>query len=146
MNRKHLLITLATVIALTNTAIAGELQPTPEMLAKAKRILPQQGPNDRPEYHFRRIGNSLLACAYHWGANGGFCTQTPLSLVRKIDERAKDWCMQGMDNVPHAVTGEAIVLNYRCIGGHMKREPYATAFDTEGYINEEWRHIETGKE
>ena len=147
-NMQEFWIALMAVALITNTAMAGklptgEIQPTPDMLAKARHVIPPEGPDDRIIYHFRRAGENVLVCGYHWGGNGRFCTQTPLSLVRKIDERAEDACRQGESGVPHAITGEAIVLNYDCVRGHMKREPYAYAFDLDGYMNEEWRPLTT---
>jgi len=64
----------------------------------------------------------VLVCAYH-GGNGEFCTRTPLSEVRRIDELAKDMCEHGGPDIiiPHALTGEAIALNYECDGGRMTR-------------------------
>jgi hypothetical protein len=139
-------IALMTGVWIANPAMAdrlpvGEIQPTPEMLAKARRVIPPQGADDRIIYHFRRAGETVLVCGYHWGGNGRFCTRTPLSLVRKIDERAEDACRQGETGIPHAMTGEAIVLNYDCVRGHLKRQPYAYAFDLDGYMMEEWRPL-----
>ena len=43
--------------------------------------------------------------------------------------------------ISHAMTGEAIVLNYECKRGHMVREPYANHFDADGWMTEEWRPL-----
>jgi hypothetical protein len=131
---------LALVAALP--ALAGEIHPTPAMLASAKRLIQPNDDMDRIEYHFRRSGGSVLVCGYHKGANWGFCDQTTLSMVRKIDALAEDACQHGDGyDPPHAITGEAIVLNYKCVRGHMKRDPYAYAFDSDGYTNDQWRAL-----
>lgn len=119
----------------------GEIRPTPAMLAQARRVMPPQGDHDRLIYHFRRLGAGVLVCGVHWGANGGFCAQTSLAEVRQIDERAEDACRQGETGIPHALTGEALVLRYDCVGGHMKREPYAYEFDQDGWRYDEWRGL-----
>ena len=46
------LIALVTGVWIANTAMAdhlpvGEIQPTPEMLAKARRVIPPEGADDR---------------------------------------------------------------------------------------------------
>jgi hypothetical protein len=117
---------------------ASEINPTPQMLVAARRVIPPEG---RMEYHFRRQGGLTLVCGYLWGRNGGFCSRTPMSLVKKIDLLAEDACRQGEDVIPHALTGEADVLSYRCVGSHMKRDPYYVHFDREGYHVSEWREL-----
>jgi hypothetical protein len=83
-----------------------------------------------------------MVCAYH-GGNGGFCVRTPLSEVKRVDEIADDECRHGGPDatIPHAVTGEAIVLSYDCKHGHMVREPYFNHFDPDGWITEDWRPL-----
>jgi hypothetical protein len=39
------------------------------------------------------------------------------------------------------MTGEAIVLNYECSRGHMKRESYSRHFDADGWMLEEWQWL-----
>jgi len=67
----------------------------------------------------------------------------PLALVKKIDKRTEDFCQHsGPDAmIPHVMIGEAEVLNYECIGGHMRREPYSNAFDMDGWKFEEWKPL-----
>ncbi len=62
------LIALMTGVWIANTAMAehlpvGEIQPTPEMLVKARRVIPPEGANDRVIYHFRRAGETVLVGA-----------------------------------------------------------------------------------
>jgi hypothetical protein len=126
-------------------AVAEEIHPTPVMLAKAKQVFKDCAePSPRCEYHFRNIGDSVWACAYHVGYNWGFCTQTPLSEVKKIDEVAEDLCRHsGPDAIiPHAMTGEADALNYECAGNHMRRKPYSNVFDIDGWIVDQWEAAE----
>jgi hypothetical protein len=120
----------------------GEISPTPDLIARAKRTLPP-GEGDRPDYHFRRYGGLTWVCYYNGVGNSGFCVRTPLSEVKGIDELAEDTCRHGGPdaNIPHAMTGEAIVLNYDCKRGHMVREPYANHFDADGWMLEEWKPL-----
>ena len=121
----------------------GEIAPTPDMLKRAARQIPPEGPNERNEYHFRRLGETVFVCGYDWGANGGFCVRTPLSEVKRIDDLAEDTCRHGGPDaiISHAMTGEAIVLNYDCKHGRMVREPYANHFDADGWMLEEWKPL-----
>ncbi len=127
----------------------GEIAPTPEMLASAKLLFRDNCDANLPygrsacEYHFRKMGGLTWACAYHTGGNGGFCIRTPLSLVRKIDAIAEDFCEHSDDapGPPHALTGEAIVRRYKCENGYMKREPYANEFDMDGWMLSEWKPL-----
>jgi len=124
-------------------AVAKEIHPTPAMFAKAKEIFRDCAePDMRCEYHFRNMGGSIWACAYH-GGNWGFCTQTPLSLVKKIDEMAEDLCRHsGPDAIiPHVMTGEAEALNYECVGSHMRRKPYSDVFDMDGWTSDAWKPL-----
>jgi hypothetical protein len=116
---------------------------TPLLLEGARKVMPPEGPGDRIEYHFRRVGNSIMVCGYHWGGNGGFCGKTTLSEVKQIDERAEDTCRFGGPDasIPHAMTGEAIWLDYECFRGHMRRKPYADVFDQDGYNSEQWKFL-----
>jgi hypothetical protein len=118
----------------------GEITPTPSMLARAARQIPAEGPNERNEYHFRRLGETIFVCAYLWGRNARFCGRTPLSDVKRVDELAEDTCQHG-GLISHAMTGEAEELNYECKGGHMVREPYAYHFDADGWMLEEWKAL-----
>jgi hypothetical protein len=63
-----------------------------------------------------------MACVYR-GGTGGFCTQTPLSLVRKIDAAVTAYCADSTNaaypQLAHALTGEADGLRYRCVNGHI---------------------------
>src|SRR5271166_5634295 len=106
---KHLLIGACLVLAAMPASArdgsieplpAGEIRPTPEMLEKAKRVFPLTDARDRLVFHFRRAYGATWACAYHWGGNSDFCTQTSLSEVRKIDERAEDACEHGETGIP----------------------------------------------
>ena len=111
------------------------------MLARAERQIPRDPePIDGKgnEYHFRNLGGRIFVCAYHWGANGGFCVRTPLSKVRRIDELAEGVCRHGAEGIPHAMTGEAQALGYDCKHGHMVREPYSYHFDEDGWSTDEW--------
>jgi len=124
-------------------AAVAAVVPTPAMLSKARQIFRDcAGPGMGCEYHFRNVGGSTLACAYY-GGNGGFCTQTSLEDVKKVDGTAEDECQNsGPDTIiPHAMTGEANVLNYECVGGHMRREPYSNAFDADGWRFDEWKPL-----
>ena len=119
---------------------------TAKMVAKAmaemnaKKIFPAE-PGPRIEYHFRRLGSAVLACAYY-GGNGGFCTVTTLAEVKEIDERAKDLCRYRPGSViPHVMTGEAVALHYECVGAEMRREPYVEAFDAHGYMFGECKEL-----
>jgi hypothetical protein len=135
------IICAALAIVSAIPAWAGEIHPTPGMLAAARRLIPSEGKGDTIEYHFRRrFGTgAVLVCGYHMGGNGGFCGQTTLATVRKVDALAEDTCRQdSAGGVPHSITGEAIWLNYTCVRGHMKRLPYASVFDTESYPIEKW--------
>ena len=84
-----------------------------------------------------------MVCGYHVGGNGGFCGKTTLSEVKQIDARAEDTCRFGGPDasIPHAMTGEAVWLNYECIRGRMKRKPYADVFDQDGYNVEQWEFL-----
>jgi hypothetical protein len=104
---KPIISTVAALIAMTalipslsRDALArplppGEIAPTPEMLARAARTIPRDVHEARLEYHFRRLGELVMVCAYHYGGNGGFCVRTPLSEVKRIDELAEDECRHG---------------------------------------------------
>jgi hypothetical protein len=131
--------------------LPGEIAPTADMIAKAKKIFPPAEWMTKQDldsvYHFRRIGSYTLVCAYGGavGGNGGFCGQTSLSEVQKLDSIVADFCRHSFDQiVPHVVTGEAIVLNYRCAGRsrRMVRDPYASAFDPDGYNLQDWKPLE----
>jgi hypothetical protein len=143
------LITLTALISsLSRGTVAralpqGEIAATPDMLARAARTIPREDHDARLEYHFRRLGELVMVCAYHYGGNGGFCVRTPLSQVKRVDELAEDECRHGGPAaiIPHAMTGEAIALNYNCKHGHMVREPYANHFDADGWMTEEWRPL-----
>jgi hypothetical protein len=129
--------------ALARPLPPGEIAPTPDMLARAAGTIPREDHDAPFEYHFRRLGELVMVCAYRYGGNGGFCVRTPLSEVKHIDELAEDECRHGGHDaiIPHAMTGEAIVLNYNCKRGHMVREPYANHFDADGWMIEEWRPL-----
>ena len=155
-------IAIAALIT-SGSALATEIPATPALIARASAMPTCDAIIDKrwkclnftydkksaantetvgaPIYHFRRVGNETLVCAYHYGANGGFCGRTPLSVIRKIDAVAQDACEHGEPNIPHAITGEAIVLQYACKGGRMVREPYAYHFDSEGYDLGQWRAL-----
>lgn len=143
-------IAVASVIALaavSNAALArglqpGEIAPTPDLLARAQRTIPPAA-GDRPEFHFRRSGGIIWVCSYNGVGNGGFCTRTPLSDVKRIDDLAEDTCRHGGPQaiIPHVMTGEAIVLNYECKDGHMVRDPYAQHFDADGWMLDEWKPL-----
>ena len=142
---------IASVIAfaaMSNPALArglqpGETAPTPDLLARARRTIPP-AEGDRPDYHFRTSGGIIWVCSYNGVGNGGFCTRTPLSDVKRIDDLAEGACQHGGPGaiVPHALSGEAIVLNYDCKGGHMLREPYAQHFDADGWMLDEWKPLQ----
>lgn len=136
----RLLRTLALLIFTVGItpAHASEINPTPQMLAAARRVIPPEG---RMEYHFRRQGGLTVVCAYLWGRNGGFCSRTPMTLVKKVDRLAEDACRQGEEIIPHALTGEADVLNYRCVARRMERDPYYVHFDADGYQVSEWKEL-----
>lgn len=137
---RSLVCALALVAALP--AFADEIHPTREMLASARRMFQPNDDKDHIEYHFRRSGGVVLVCGYYLGANGGFCGQTTLSDVRKVDAMAEDACQQDSSyDPPHAITGEAIALHYKCVRGHMKRDPYGYAFDYDGYTVGQWRAL-----
>jgi hypothetical protein len=146
---KRITVAAATAFAaLSSFALArplqpGEVAPTPSMLARAARQIPPESPTERNEYHFRRLGKTIFVCAYHWGANGGLCVRTPLSEVKRIDDLAEDTCRHGGPDaiISHAMTGEAIVLNYDCKHSHMVREPYADHFDADGWMLGEWKSL-----
>jgi hypothetical protein len=89
------------------------------------------------------LGETVMVCAYH-GGNGGSRVRTPLSEVKRIDEMADDECRHGRPDatIPHATTGEAIVLSYDCKHGHMVREPYFNHFDPDGWMTKEWRPLQ----
>ena len=136
----------AAFAALSSFALARPLQlgETPDMLPRAARQITAAGPNERNEYHFRNLGGTICVCAYDWGANGGLCVRTPLSEVKKIAALAEDTCRHRAPDaiIPHAMTGEAVVLKYECKRGHMVREPYAYHFDADGWMLEEWRPLQ----
>jgi hypothetical protein len=95
---------------------------------------------------YRTTHGVKLVCYAPYGANWDPCSRMPLSLVKKIDVMAEDVCNQGPDEmgpptIPHAIYGDAGALNYRCIGRHMKREPYAYHFDYDGYQNDNWKAV-----
>jgi hypothetical protein len=143
MTQRKLVVAIA-FAALPTIAQAAEIRPTPAMLARARETIKPYDANDRLEYHFRKWGGGTIwVCAYHVGGNGGFCTQTPLSEVKRIDERAEDFCAHSEDggDPSHALTGEAIALQYKCHAGRMTREPYADVFDEDGYQYSEWKPL-----
>jgi hypothetical protein len=95
-------------------------------------------------YYFREPSVSApMVCAVHLGRNISECQQTPLDLVKRIDEFAQDICEHGGPNatVPHAITGTAEALNYACVGGRMTRNPYSNAFDMNGWLVSEWKPL-----
>jgi hypothetical protein len=92
--------------------------------------------------HYRKSHGVTLVCQEIWGANYNPCDQVPLAMVKKIDELAKDECENDPDNgIPHATTGDAIILIYKCNAGHMKREPYVWHFDADGYRPDVWKPV-----
>jgi hypothetical protein len=92
--------------------------------------------------HYRKSGGYTYVCQEIWGANYNPCDQVPLALVKKIDELAKDECENDpTGGIPHATSGDAIVLNYQCQGGHMKRDPYVWHFDADGYRPDVWKVV-----
>jgi len=140
--------TVSALAAVSSPAMArglqpGEIAPTPDLLARAQRTIPP-AEHDRPDYHFRTSGGIMLVCYYNGVGNGRFCTRTPLSDVKRIDDLAEDTCQHGGPGaiIPHALTGEAIVLDYACKGGHMAREPYARRFDADGWMLDEWKPLQ----
>jgi hypothetical protein len=83
-----------------------------------------------------------LVCQEIWGANYNPCDQVPLALVKKVDALAKDECENDpTGGIPHATSGDAIVLQYQCLSGHMKRDPYVWHFDADGYRPDVWTAI-----
>ena len=123
----------------TAHAAAKEIPATPRLIEAAKKSGCGDPEPRRCEYHFRRSGNRVLACAWD-GGNSGFCIRTPPSVIRRIDAEAEDMCRHGSDIIPHSTFGEAD-LGYACKNGHMIREPYTRYFDAEGYKAHEWRRI-----
>lgn len=92
--------------------------------------------------HYRKSHGVILVCQEIWGANYNPCDQVPLALVKKIDELAKDECENDpTGGIPHATSGDAIVLKYQCQGGRMKRDPYVWHFDADGYRPDVWKPV-----
>ena len=92
--------------------------------------------------HYRKSHGVTLVCQEIWGANYNPCDQVPLALVKKVDELAKDECENDpTGGIPHATSGDAIVLRYQCQGGHMTREPYVWHFDADGYRPDQWKPV-----
>lgn len=130
----------------TNGPTDKKIQPTSTMLAQAKQLFSKDCTKTdigRCIYNFRNTNGYIWACVYHYGYNWGYCDQTPMSQIKKIDEAAEDLCRHsGPDAIiPHAMTGEADELNYKCVGGHMKRDPYSKVFDMDGWSIEQWKPI-----
>ena len=92
--------------------------------------------------HYRKSHGVTLVCQEIWGGNYNPCDQVPLAMVKKIDELAKDECENDpIGGIANATSGDAIVLNYQCLGGHMKREPYVWRFDADGYRPDVWKPV-----
>jgi hypothetical protein len=148
---KRYVIAAITALSLSPAFASNlEIPATPKLIEAAKALPICDRPGcinstyDSPampvRYHFREYGNMIWVCAVHWGANSTPCVRTPLNIIHKIDVLAEDICQHDpAGGVPHAITGEAIVLNYQCKGKHMTREAYAYHFDSDGYKMEEWK-------
>jgi hypothetical protein len=145
-----MLLTTAAMLAVTTAGYSqrlprqpGEITPTPEMLTKAKQVFRDicDGTSMGCTYHFNRSNGYTFACAYVNGANGGYGARTTLSDVLKLDEMMKDYCRYSPGDPPHAYTGEAVILGYRCINGRMWREPYTSEFNSDGWMHREWRPL-----
>lgn len=81
---------------------AGEIQPTPEMLVAASRTIPPASPQDKPQYHFRRIDEMVFVCAYPWGRNGGILhTNTIIFSAKKLMRSRKI-----IANIAHKITAD----------------------------------------
>ena len=91
--------------------------------------------------HYRTAFGHRLVCTSNRGANYDPCSRVTLAEVKRIDVLAEDACQQGEDIIPHALYGDAGALNYRCVNGHMKREPYYVGFDAQGYQQGNWQPV-----
>jgi hypothetical protein len=137
---------LATIAAwlLVNSARAGEVTPTSQMLASAKQEKKFEFPDDDSsyEYHFRNLAGHVLWCAYASGGNGGFCKKIAPPMIAQIDRAAKDYCKTAASDdemPPHAIYGELWDLGYKCAQGRMSRLPVTMALDSEGYVRTQWK-------
>jgi hypothetical protein len=128
-----------------SVAMAGELRPTHELVAKARQQQQEQQPDQKIqpgeyEYHFRNVGGNILFCAYYSGGNGGFCTTIDRKYIARVDKSAVEFCReQPNGDAPHAVYGEAYDLHYTCKESRMTRLPYSYGFDEEGYVRSQWQ-------
>jgi len=126
---------------------AGEVRPTPQMLADAQQAQKFTWPDQDPssfEYHFRNLGGHILWCAHSKGGNGGFCQKITPSEVVRTDRAAKDYCETAGFNdktPPHAIYGELSDLAYKCSGGHSSRLPVDMGLDREGYVRSQWKTL-----
>ena len=126
-------------------ACAAEIQPTPEMLARAERAncISTCDEQIKYEYHFRDINGHVLWCAHAQGGNGNFCSRISNTQIASTDHAATTYC-QSSDSVgyptpPHAVYGELWDLDYRCVGHDMTRLATDMALDGEGYVRTQWK-------
>lgn len=140
---------LSAILALTPVAVhATEIRPSPELVARALHQQEKQEPNIRHnpedyEYHFRKIGERILFCAYYVGGNGGYCDKMGPNYVTKTDRAAIQFCKEYPNGEPpHAIYGEAGDLYYTCKGSRMTRSPYSFAFDEEGYVRRQWQLLD----
>jgi len=139
-------IIAAMLPAISPTVVmAEEIQSAHELVVRAQRQQQQQQPEQQIqpgeyEYHFRKVGESILFCAHVALGNGGFCTKVGPKYVARVDKAAVEFCKeQPNQDAPHAVYGEAYDLNYTCKGSRMTRLPYSYGFDEEGYVRSQWQ-------
>jgi clan AA aspartic protease (TIGR02281 family) len=141
--RKFLLATVAMLmVSAANAHDFNEIKPNAAELAEAKRLFPDwNSGGSSGEFSFRVNDDAIWACV-HYGGNSHFCVRTTLAQVKKVDARAADFCKsQPGSTVPHVITGEAVDLDYECIGRRMHRKPYAEIFDDNGYMYSEWQNL-----
>jgi hypothetical protein len=114
------------------------IRTTVAMLALAWTSMAASGDEIR---HYRTAFGHRLVCTSNRWANYNPCSRVTLAEVKRLDVLAEDACRQGEDIIPHALYGDAGALNYRCVNGHMKREPYYVGFDAQGYQQGNWKPV-----
>jgi hypothetical protein len=145
MNTRVATVTAILAVFIPTSVMAEELRSTHELVVRAKRQQQEQQPEEQIqpgeyEFHFRKVGESVLFCAHVALGNGGFCTKVGRRYVAQVDRAAAEFCReQPNEDPPHAIYGEAYDVHYTCKGSRMTRLPYSYGFDEEGYVRSQWR-------
>jgi hypothetical protein len=99
MNTRVVIVTAMLAALSPDAVMAEEIRPTHGLVARARQQQQQQ--QQQPgqqinrgeyEYHFRRVGDNILFCAYYAGGNGGFCTKGGPKYVAQTDKAAVQFC------------------------------------------------------